>query len=176
MYYIVSGPKSTVFGISAKYLNSRIDTYLCMIGTTLTLDKKPWGMVIIKSYVPSFGISFLSDLDNNHYLPMYNRYREDTFPGSGIPIYFLLVLSCKNTVNRHWQTTSAHFWYLYLALNNYYCILPNPTKVNKYVSSHVTIWGMASTHHFIGSIVIRLFPLLSPLHHNPSPHCHPHKY
>ena len=100
MYDIVSGPKSTVFGISAKYLSSRIDTYLCMIGTTLTLDKKPWGMVIIKSYVPSFGISFLSDLDNNHYLPMYNRYREDTFPGSGIPIYFLLVLSCLLTSGR----------------------------------------------------------------------------
>ena len=97
MYDIVSGPKSTVFGISAKYLSSRIDTYLCMIGTTLTLDKKPWGMVIIKSYVPSFGISFLSDLDNNHYLPMYNRYREDTFSGSGILIYFLLVLSCLGT-------------------------------------------------------------------------------
>ena len=97
MYDIVSGPRSKDFGISVKYLGSIIDTYLCTIGTKLTSDQKPMWMVIIKPSDPIFGISVLSELNNNHYLPMYNRYREDTFSGSGILIYFLLVSSCLGT-------------------------------------------------------------------------------
>ena len=39
--------------------------------------------VILKPLSPIFGIPVLSELNNYHYLPMYNRYHEDTSPDPG---------------------------------------------------------------------------------------------